>query len=243
MIDENNPAGRLHKILTEIKALPGSIRALDAWSMATDSEKNDLAVTLTLVDLYNLSQQVQALIKLHDAANSALYLKSFQTIDRAFSAQNLGLSIQTIQALITDEALTRLQFCAEALSKAFPENPVHPSQLEKAIKMADKLRLEIDNAELPATLKWMLLEQNEKVKRSITAYPVKGAKGLKESSNCMLGTVVSMNERLNRMDDKLLLKNIGELIKFLDQVASSALRIKPIPGPIDSLMPRAPVVK
>ncbi len=238
MIDENNPAGRLYKILSTIKAMPSNLRALDAWATVAQCPQNDREVTLAVLDLYNLSQQVQALIKLHDEANEQLYLKSFQTIDKAFFPLNLSLSIEATQALLTDEALTRLQFCAEALGNDFPENQVIQSQLNEAQEMIDKLIEEIETTELPATLKWMLLEQSYKVKRSISAYHAQGAKGLKEASNCLLGTMIGMDERLKRMDDKVLLTKIGNLIKFLDKMASKALRIKSMSRRIDSLLPK-----
>ena len=64
MIDESNPAGRLYKILSETKLQLDNKKVNEVWSQVLSVENDDIEITKGGVELYNLSQEIQALIKL-----------------------------------------------------------------------------------------------------------------------------------------------------------------------------------
>jgi len=242
MIDQTNPAGRLYRILSKIKEMPDKTLSLDAWAEVIGCAKNDMDVTLAVVEAYDLSQEVQSLIMMHESINEELYLKSFSELDKVFFPLNLNFSIQGIKTYLTEEALTRLQFCSEVLSHTYSELQISKVTLDKVVDMIKNLGRSIADAEMPEQPKLELLKEIDKVKRSVVFYPIKGAKGLKESSHSLLGTVITINETLNRIEDKQLLAKIGQLIKNIDSLSSKALRSKPIGAKINALLPN-PVIK
>lgn len=240
IIDQTNPAGRLYKILSMIKTMPDNMRALDAWAKVIGCDKSDMEVTLAVVEAYELSQEVQSLIIMHESINEELYLKSFTQLEKVFFPLNLSLSIQSIKTQLNEELLTRLQFCAEALSHTYSEQEISNGVLKKLTEMATNLGVSISQAVMPEQIKLELLKETDKVKRSIAFYPIRGAKGLKESSHSLLGTVITTNEKLNRIEDKQLLARIGQLIKQMDDISSRALRTKPIGEKISAFLPQFP---
>lgn len=84
VIDESNPAGRLHKILTQAKNRPDQEIVSDVWANVLDVEKDDVVLTKAVVELYSLSNEIQSLIKMNEHLNHELYLASFNSINRAF---------------------------------------------------------------------------------------------------------------------------------------------------------------
>jgi hypothetical protein len=56
VIDESNPAGRLHKILSNAKRQPDNQKVKVVWSKALGVEEDDVVVTKSVIELYSLSQ-------------------------------------------------------------------------------------------------------------------------------------------------------------------------------------------
>lgn len=240
MIDQTNPAGRLYKILSQIKSISDNTRSLDAWAQVIGCEHNDMEVTLAVVETYELAQEVQSLIMMHESINEDLYLKSFNQLNKVFFPLNLSLSIQGVKVFLSEEVLTRLQFCAEALSHTYAEQEISSGVLGKLKQMVENLAENINQAVMPEQIKLELLKETDKAKRAIDFYPILGAKGLKEASHSLLGTVITTNEKLNRIEDKQLLARIGQLIKQMDDISSRALRTKPIGEKISAFLPQFP---
>lgn len=228
MIDETNPAGRLYKILATVKTKPDSSKVLQVWAEVIGCETNEVEVTRAVVDLYTLSQEVQSLIKMNDSINELLYLKSFTQLDRAFFPLNLQSNIQNVKNQLTEEALTRLQFCAEELTKTYSEDTIDESALDEIINLANTLYEQIRASELSDNLKLALLEELEKIKRSIVIYSIKGAKGLKESLQSLLGMSIANHDQLKEVEDKVLLQQVGSLIEKIEAISSAALKVKSI---------------
>ena len=228
MIDQSNPAGRLHKILAEVKKQPDKSPVKKVWASALGVEENDVLVTKSVVELYSLSQEIQSLIKMNDGLNHELYLASFNKIDRSFFPLNLGAPWSSVKPHLTDEAITRLQFCAEELSRFYSEESLSDEDLQDIIKKTEELFETLYESSLPAALRLSLLEEVERIRNAINLYKIKGAKGLKEALQGTLGAVVANQEELKiaSATDSDVIKRLGELIEKMDSFASKALKIK-----------------
>lgn len=237
MIDETNPAGRLYKVLVAIKATHDHTKAINAWAQVIGCEAKEVEVTRAVVDLYLLSEEVQTLISMIPEINAELYLASFIQLSKAFFPLNLHNNIQHTKAKLTEESLTRLQFCADALGKSYAEDSIDEESLNQIIELTNMLYEQIRLSTMPDKLKLALLEELEKIKRSIVVYSIKGAKGLKESLQSLLGMVVTNQEELKKIEDKGILQNVGELIEKIDSISSVALKVKSISQKIGLLLP------
>jgi len=228
MIDESNPAGRLHKILSTTKRQPDGKKVLEVWADAIGIEKDNVTVTKGVVGLYSLSQEIQSLIKMNAQLNHDLYLLSFKNIDRAFFPLNLGADWKSVRPHLTDEALTRLQFCAEELKRFYSEESLADEDLEDIIKKTDQLFETLNKSKLSDTLRLTLLEEIQRVRNAISMYKIKGAKGLKEALQGTIGAVVVNQEEIKKSknENAEVIKRIGELIDKLDSFTSRALKLK-----------------
>lgn len=239
MIDESNPAGRLHKILSKAKRQPDKKTVKDVWSNALAVDGDDVVVTKSVIELYSLSQEIQALIKMNENLNHELYLSSFHRIDRAFFPLNLGATWQNVRQQLTEEALTRLQFCAQELSEFYSEDSLSKEDLSDIIKKTDELYDSLYSSTLPSVLRLTLLEEVQRIRNAISLYQIKGAKGLKEALQGAIGAVVANQEELKsaKGENEDVIKRLGDLLDKMDSFASKALKVhKIIQSPISFLI-------
>ncbi|VUD69051.1 hypothetical protein TDB9533_04415 [Thalassocella blandensis] len=228
MIDESNPAGRLHKILVQAKKRPDQDKVRKVWSTVLGIEEDDVLVTKAVVELYSLSNEIQSLIKMNNQLNHDLYLKSFNKINQSFFPLNLGTDWKAVKGHLTEESLTRLQFCAEELSTFYAEDTLSDEDLKEIIEKTEALFESVYASSLPDALRLSLLEEVERLRGSINIYRIKGAKGLKEALQGTIGAVVANQQDLKdtSKENPDVLKRLGELIDKLDSFTSRALKLK-----------------
>lgn len=228
MIDQSNPAGRLHKILSEAKRQGDKKLVREVWADVLSVDNDDIVVTKSVVALYSLSQEIQSLIKMKEGLNHELYLSSFKTIDKAFFPLNLGISWNNVKHNLTEEAITRLQFCGEELSRFYCEESLPDEDLKDIIDKTEELFDSIYNGSLSEALRLALLEEIERIRNAINMYKIKGAKGLKEALQGTIGAVVANQEELKSVSNSNtdVIKRLGELIDKMDSFASRALKLK-----------------
>ncbi|EOX1799798.1 hypothetical protein ACPDQ8_003450 [Vibrio cholerae] len=230
MIDETNPAGRLHKILSTAKEQPDKKTVRDVWAYALNVESNDAEVTKAVVELYSLTHQIQSLIKMKEGLNHDLYLSSFSRVERALIPLNLAASWNNVKVHLSDEALTRLQFCAEELSRFYAEDSLSEEELKNIIEKTEALFNTVYSSNLPDALRLALLEEVERLRNAISMYKIKGAKGLKDALQGTIGAVVANQEELRNVanENQDVLKRLGELIDKMDSFTARALKLKTI---------------
>lgn len=178
MIDESNPAGRLHRILSEVAAKNGDgICVRDAWAPVFGcNAKDEAAVLRGLVEVYGLCEEVKNLIRLNPDLNHDLYLASFPKIERAILPVNLGQQWKALRVHLDGEVLARLQFCAEALQGFYSEESISEEDLSQIQEMVSALSDAITDSSISAELKLALLEELDRIKKAILLIKIKGCK-------------------------------------------------------------------
>lgn len=230
MIDESNPAGRLHKILVKAKKFPDQEKVRSVWAKTLDIEENDIDVTRSVIELYSLSQETQSLIRMNSSLNHDLYLSSFHQIEKAFFPMNLASTWQSPKRQLTDEALTRLQFCAQELSGFYKEETLSKEELADIVAKTDQLFDALYSSNLPDSLRLALLEEIQRIRNAISQYKIRGAKGLMVALQSTIGAVYANQESLNKAKEKNddVIERLGQLIDKIDSFTAKALKINKI---------------
>jgi len=241
MIDESNPAGRLHRILSEVAAKNGEgICVRDAWAPVFGcAAKDEAAVLRGLVEVYGLCEEVKNLIRLNPDLNHDLYLASFPKIEKAILPVNLGQQWKTLRGHLDGEVLARLQFCAEALQGFYSEESISEEDLAQIQEMVSALYDAITDSSISAELKLALLEELDRIKKAILLIKIKGAKGVKEALQSLVGSVVANHQSLKQLqnDEPDILKRLGGLLDKLDAFTSRALKLKRmLTGPVSYVL-------
>ncbi len=227
MIDDSNPAGRLHKLLSEAKKYPDGNTAGDAWAKITGCEDNPVLITKAVVQMYLLSQEIQSLIRMRNKLNHELYLSSFKKLEQAFFPLNLDSKWQLSKQYLTDDVLTKLAFCAQELSSSYSEESLSEEDLQDIIKKTDSFFDSLYKSNLPDSIRLVLLEEVERIRSAINMYKIKGAKGLKEALQGTIGAVVANQEDLKTASKSNadVIERLGELLDKLDSFTSHALKL------------------
>lgn len=228
LIDESNPAGRLHKILSAIKRQPDKRKVREAWSSATECGVEDIEVYKSVIELFTLSQEIQWLIKMKEGLNHDLYLSSFERLEKAFFPLNLDTTASVVKQHLTDEAMTRLQFCAEELQGFYSEDSLSEKEFQDIKQKVEDLFNVLAMSSLPDILRFSLLEEVEKIRNSIALYKIKGAKGLREALQSTIGAVVANQADIKAasVSNPDVIARLGELIDKIDLFSSRALKLK-----------------
>lgn len=241
MIDESNPAGRLHRILSEVAAKNGErICVRDAWAPVFGCTAQDEAAILRgLVEVYGLCEEVKNLITLNPDLNHDLYLASFPKIEKAILPVNLGQQWKALKGHLDGEVLARLQFCAEALQGFYSEESISEEDLFQIQEMVGALYDAITDSSISAELKLALLEELDRIKKAILLIKIKGAKGVKEALQSLVGSVVANHQSLKLLqnDEPDILKRLGGLLDKLDAFTARALKLKRmLTGPVSYVL-------
>ncbi len=148
-------------------------------------------------------------------------------------------SWQSQKNILDEGVITRLQFCAEELSKHYTEEALAPEDLEDITKLLLDLFDHVEQSSIHLSLKLAVLEELERIRSSLSMYRIKGAKGVKEAMQALLGSVVANREALQeiREDNSDVLDRLGKLIDKLDTFTARAMKLKKVlSGPVRSAL-------
>lgn len=228
LIDEQNPAGRLHKLLQKAKGHPDESKIIDVWANTVGCENTPITVTKSVIALYALSQEIQNLIKMRTDLKHEIYLASFENLERAFFPLVLHVQWKSSRHYLNEEALTRLQFCAVELEKFYSEESLSEEDLKDIIEKTDALYESVYKSSMQDFLRLVLLEEIERIRHSISMYKIRGAKGLKEALQSTLGAIITNQEELvnTGKTDTDVIQRLGVLIDKLDSFTSRAMKLQ-----------------
>lgn len=229
MIDQNNPAGRLHTILTDALRKNEKEQTRKVWaSVFGIDEANETEIIRSLLSLQELVEEVHALIENNSQLNSQLLLKSFPNLRSAVSARNLTSQWNTYKVGLNPETITRLEFCAEVLSGEYGELSIPDDEVEELKTLLSAMVEFAENSTLPDDLKVFVLIQLEELRRGVFDFNIKGARGLRTAMEAVIGTTITQTTKYQEIKDADpdVLARMGRLLDRIDGAISKALKVK-----------------
>lgn len=228
MMDETNPAKRLHQILISARDKPLQTAVRDIWSdvLGCDST-DDFEITKQVAEVYALYKDVEKIVRQIPDLNHNLYLSLFPQIQFAIFPLNLNTSWESQKGKLTEGVLTRLEFCANELNKTYAEETLTAENLDEIKNLVNELFDAIEvSADIPLSLRMAILEELEKIRWALSIYRIKGAKGVKEALQSLLGSILINKESLDGLtaDKPDILKQLTELLNKLDTFTATAMK-------------------
>ena len=239
MVDPNNPAGRLHSILSDALRKNEKDPTRKVWANVFGiEESNETEIIRSLLSLQELVEEVHALIQNNSQLNSELFLKSFPNLRRAVSAQNLTNPWATYKVGLNPETMTRLEFCAEVLSGEYGEFPITSDEVEELKTLLGAMIEFTEKSSMPDELKVFVLIQLEELRRGVFDFKIHGARGLRTALEAVVGTTITQNPKYQdiKANDPDVLSRLGHLLDRIDGVMSKALKIKKVLGNAGKLL-------
>lgn len=116
MSKNDNPAGRLFVILSNLKGQPTETPLFTAWAKALGIEPEVPKIFTALARLHDSLTEIERSIRQQDVDHD-IYLRYFPQIREVLSVPNLALSVNSANVRMSESVLTSLEFCSERLSK------------------------------------------------------------------------------------------------------------------------------
>lgn len=190
----NNPAGRLHALLTKARVPPrdnDNAKARDRWAEVLEVDAQDLPTLLArLSAVIALLSQVRAAIGSVPDIDQDRFLRYLPQIERAFSRLNLNNGWKSFASPIDKTAMYSLHLCDERLSALKPEISLPEDKLERLHQqvrdMFDDISANVSNPRLRS----FLLEHLGAMDQALRKYRISGTPPLERAVEAAVGGYV-----------------------------------------------------
>jgi hypothetical protein len=219
MASINNPVSRLHEILSQLFEINSTqsmiIEKLDLFQ--NNSQEVDFCIFEQVAQIIDLALQAQQAIKSIDHLNNDLYLAPLADIKDKFTYINLHESLNAFKSRLKSDTMTRLSYCADALSRESNEKVLEPDEILELLNSINTLQEKLLKSEINDFLKSVFLEKLEEIRLALINYKVHGIKGLRRPLESSVGALILYQEDI-KLQDVSSKDFWEELMKFLTKV-------------------------
>jgi hypothetical protein len=233
----NNPAGRLLKIVRDLKHAPPNTSANDAWASALGIDVSDTGSLLKGIGAtLQLGQDTIEAIKRLDVEHD-LFIGHINQILMAFQKMNLGSRIHDTIVNVKQEDIVGLTFCDEQLRRKFPEKTLSVNDLKKIHEDIMSLFEEVSKSEIDEYLRQYLLDKLDLLRRAVEMYNVTGIKPIETAIHTVLGSTAVDSKLKDKLKDSSLSKKVIKFVLGLYVAIQCINNIAQLPESIDKLLP------
>ena len=175
--------------------------------------------------LLELLDEVKNKISKLDGLNTQLYLSHFSALEAVVKATNYDAAWDNYKPHLNAAAMLNLAHCAEALSR-YDETPIDETELSELLKSVDELSEKVWDGDLDDTLKRVVADLLETIRRSIREYRIRGANGLRKELAFCIGTLVQNHTLFKAEEAKEEVGMFGKILVKLNALVSFALKLK-----------------
>lgn len=249
--EQNNPAGRLHAILSRAKegvGTSGYVRTINLWIEVFDIEIPEADVLAP-----ELEETVSRLLQLNKLINETearlrnieglpdRYFRPFERIRdiprKSLAALDSDIG-GTIRA-VTETDMTILEFCSERLGEQHAEPIVDEGELTSILENVDILFNEVQQSDLDPELKTFVLDGLESIRRGIFEFRIRGPQRLKETLAEIVGTLTVNHDviRAARDQDQSIVERFEKAFYRLAAAVSFAVDGPALLSAVNKLLP------
>ena len=240
----NNPAGRLHELLTRAKQESGQQQARLTWAKILKVEPPDDTPLLfrRLAKVYELPLQIRAPAEKY-AKNPALNLKWRPKVEKALSQTNLEQPWSHVIDQIDDYTLLSLEYCDNLLDEHSVEGGIDGKKLREVAEKVAELAGQVRESDIDSEIAAYILERLAEVMEAIDEFSLTGPAGLSRAVEANLGGLVThVNIFMERAGDeeKSFLTKFLITLNALAAVVNITVGTPKLPAAIQWALPEAP---
>lgn len=223
---QNNPAARLHRILTALRAQSDGTRLIDAWRAILGIKAPNNDHNLTFFRRYGrllaLPERVRAaLLGVPDISNE-LYLRWIPKIETAFINTSLGGNVASFWGLFERSSLEFLEFCADILSRDRPERTLTTEDLAKILRDVEELRQDVNAPDINQSLRAYVLEGLDEIESAIADYDIDGIASIEHCTERAVGRLLLTQDQIARSSENSVLRRFKRVVYSLVVMMSAA---------------------
>jgi hypothetical protein len=185
----DNPAGRLHAILSDGKAKPSKEPAAKTWAALLRVDESDFVTLLQKLGLvHQLPAAVRQRIEKVDGFNPDIHLRWIPSVELAFKKLHLYRPWGEFIERIDDASLLALQVCDHELSKQGSTN-IGNDQIDALKLEAESLRESISEADTALEVEDYLLSNLGMIEKSLCDYYLSGPESIRNAVQITIGSI------------------------------------------------------
>jgi hypothetical protein len=233
----NNPAGRLLKVVSDLKQIQGHIIADEAWASVLGIEVSDTGSLLKGIGAtLQLGQDTIEAIKKQDLDHD-LYIGHVNQILKAFQKMHLGARIIDTMSNIKQEDIVGLSFCDERLSRKAPEKTLNENDLKKIHEDIMSLIDEVTKGDIDEYLRQYLLDKLDLLRQAVAMYHISGIKPIENAIHNVLGSTAVDSKLKDKFRDSSLSQKVFRFVFGLYITIQCVNNIAQLPESIDKILP------
>lgn len=188
----NNPAGRLHSLLTRARKIAPNTKNGDAWQQMLDMPGRDDTLLLQRIGtVFALPEETRRAVLTLENVNHKNLLYWTPGVHQALvNSQPLGAQWNAVREALTDQGIfVSLDYCSDQLSRFRPEPEIEPEAVREIQKHTQDLYDEVLSAEIDEDLRVLLLTHLRDMQTALADYQIKGAAGLSRAAHAAMGDI------------------------------------------------------
>lgn len=236
----NNPAGRLHAILTEAMKSQETTYLRNVWGSIFGIEATDTPKLLAvLIQLMATVAETRARITSIKQIDHETYLKAIVHLEKAVSHTNIEGNWGQFRMHITEATMLGLAFCSDTLARVMPEEVIDPAVLDELKADVEAMIDELLKSDIEPTLRAVVLDHLESIRRAIVEYKIRGTRGLRQALDSGIGSLMRHRDELEASESKGFIERLGGFFSKLDRYVSVGIAAKQLCNHVQSLLPIA----
>ena len=191
----NNPARRLHTIITGLQQQP-KLRVDNAFAKVLNVEDENYSLLMKRIGLvFVLIDAIEQTVKRIEGINHDKYLLPVSNISAKMRGLHFGTQIQhSTVAQINDGTMAYLDMTAEYLTMHSPEPTMTEESREKILESIFSLWKEVENTtDLPNRLRQFIFDKLDLLRQAVEIYDISGVNPVKEASESIVGSMIFQN--------------------------------------------------
>lgn len=234
---KNNPAGRLHDVLSAAQNHNKDLATKAVWADVFGIPADDTGLLLQMIaDVIDLMRQTKAAIERLDDVDHELYLQPLRNIELLFSHINFEAAWHASKDRLDPTTMYGLRVAADKLSRVTGYSHVDNSELDALRRDLDVLLEEALRVDMPTELKMLFIRNLESLRQALLAYRVRGIDGLQHEIERTFGSLMLHKKQVIDAVEKggaqgSMLTRFFELADRLNKLVSLAKNSKDLAAP------------
>lgn len=195
----NNPAGRLHALLSEAGTPPRENdreTARQKWAKTLAVEVKDSPTLLArLGEVMALPVEVRGAVKSLPEVDHDTYLGPLSNVEKSFGKLNLDALWSQCAREIDGTTMYSLKVCDELLSRQRPERTLPEDEREQLHEEVRNLRKDVQAKEKDKDLREFLLHHLKAMDDALQEYKISGTPPVEEAAKAILGGALIQKQK------------------------------------------------
>lgn len=196
MAQFDNPASRLHEILSRGKKVPATITIGDAWSRILGVDRaGQPALFIKLAGVMSLPDDIERRVLTIENVPHEMLLRWKVSVTNAFSILNFDRQWSEFISKIDEATLLGLEYCGDTLSRYNAEHSLTAKQLDLILADVRELQNMVQEAVIPGDLRSFILRHISDIESAIGNYEIYGIARIETEFHGAVGALAVNPER------------------------------------------------